>query len=245
MARSIDLSSEEPQTTSSFPIGKSVSYRATYIPSDTDQTGVEWSLSDDSIAKITGVSGDIVDVTTTAEGTVNLIAQSTANPDVFSYITIGVYDQNRNPDLSIQSLKLDPTVLELEEGEEAEIEATAIFQDGTEADADISWSTSSSAISIIDSGTGYARIRAEAASDDIVYLRATSLGNPSVYNEVAVLIYREGEKPGAVLGAMIASPASITMLQGSQTTLDISYLPEAAPKGINHPSLSSDSLEHP
>ena len=242
MARSIDLSSEEPQTTSSFPIGKSVSYRATYIPSDTDQTGVEWSLSDDSIAKITGVSGDIVDVTTTAEGTVNLIAQSTANPDVFSYITIGVYDQNRNPDLSIQSLKLDPTVLELEEGEEAEIEATAIFQDGTEADADISWSTSSSAISIIDSGTGYARIRAEAASDDIVYLRATSLGNPSVYNEAAVLIYREGEKPGAVLGAMIASPASITMLQGSQTTLDISYLPEAAPKGINHPSLSSDSV---
>ena len=41
---------------------------------------------------------------------------------------------------------------------------------------------------------------------------------------------------------MIASPASITMLQGSQTTLDISYLPEAAPKGINHPSLSSDSV---
>ena len=115
-----------------------MSYRATYIPSDTDQTGVEWSLSDDSIARITGVSGDIVDITTTAEGTVNLIAQSTANPDVFSYITIGVYDQNRNPDLSIQSLKLDPTVLELEEGEEAEIEATAIFQDGTEADADIS-----------------------------------------------------------------------------------------------------------
>ena len=183
MARSIDLSSEEPQTTSSFPIGKNVSYRATYIPSDTDQTGVEWSLSDDSIARITGVSGDIVDIYTTAEGTVNLIAQSTANPDVFSYITIGVFDQNRNPDLSIQSLKLDPTVLELEEGDEAEIEATAIFQDGTEADADISWSTSSSAISIIDSGTGYARIRAEAASDDIVYLRATSLGNPSVYNQ--------------------------------------------------------------
>lgn len=242
MARSVDLSSEEPQTTSSFPIGKSVSYKATYIPSDTDQTGIEWSLSDESIARITGVNDDIVDITTTAEGTVNLIAQSTATPDVFSYITIGVYDQNKNPDLSIQALKLDPTVLELEEGEEAEIEATAIFQDGTEADADISWSTSSSAISIIDSGTGYARIRAEAASEDIVHLRATSLGNPSVYNEVAVLVYREGEKPGAVLGAMIASPASITMLQGSQTTLDISYLPEAAPKGINHPSLSSDSV---
>ena len=242
MARSIDLSSEEPQTTSSFPIGKSVSYRATYIPSDTDQTGVEWSLSDESIARITGVDGDIVDITTSAEGTVNLIAQSTANPDVFSYITIGVYDQNKNPDLSIQSLKLSPTVLELEEGEEAEIEATALFQDGSEADADISWSTSSSAISIVDSGTGYARIRAEAASDDIVYLRATSLGNPSVYNEAAVLVYHEGEKPGAVLSAMIASPASITMLQGSQTTLDISYLPEAAPKGINNPSLSSDSV---
>lgn len=242
MSRSIDLSSEEPQTTSSFPIGKSVSYKATYIPSDTDQTGIEWSLSDESIARITGVNDDIVDITTTAEGNVNLIAQSTANPDVFSYITIGVYDQNKNPDLSIQALKLDPTVLELEEGEEAEIEATALFQDGSEADADISWSTSSSAISIVDSGTGYARIRAESASDDIVYLRATSLGNPSVYNEAAVLVYREGEKPGAVLGAMTASPASLTMLQGSQTTIEISYLPEAAPKGINNPSLSSDSV---
>ena len=91
MSRSIDLSSEEPQTTSSFPIGKSVSYKATYIPSDTDQTGIEWSLSDESIARITGVNDDIVDITTTAEGNVNLIAQSTANPDVFSYITIGVW----------------------------------------------------------------------------------------------------------------------------------------------------------
>ena len=242
MRKSIDLSSEDPQTTSSFPIGKTASYIATYIPSDTDQTGIEWSLSDTSKARITGVTGEIVDISTVAEGTVNLIAQSTENPDIFSYITINVYDQNKNPDLSVQSLQLDPTVLELEEGEEADIEAVVLFQDGTEADADVSWSTSSSAISIIDSGKGYAHIKAETATDDIVFLRATSLANPSVYNEAAVLVYREGEKPGTALSGIIASPASITMLQGSQTTFDISYLPEAAPKGINTPSLSSDSV---
>ena len=244
MARSaaIDLSTEEPQTTSSYPIGKIISYKATYLPSDTDQTGVKWTLSDESFARITGVTGDIVEVRTENEGSFNLIAQSTADPEIFSYITINVYDPMKNPDLSIQSLRLEPTILELEEGEEEEIKATAIFQDGSEADADVSWSTESSAISIIDSGKGYAVIKAGTPSDEIVRLRATALSNPNVYNEAAVLVYEEGEKPGSVLSGIIASPASLTMIEGSQTTVSLSYLPVAAPKGIMQPSLSSDSV---
>lgn len=238
-----NLPQEDAQLTASMPIGKQQYYIAEYLPSDTEDTGVRWSVDNTDVIEITGSNDDeIVAITAKGSGTANLIATSTANSRVASYVTLSVYDPAVEPDLSIKQIKIDPISLELEEGSTETITATAIYQDGSEETVDVLWSTNGSSCEIIDTSSDSSEVEIRGTAPGLTTITATALANPLVSSSATVLVYAAGTQPGTELRALAASPSSITLLPGSTMTIDLSYLPSKAQKGIEKPVVSTDSV---
>ena len=234
---------EDAQLSSQFPIGKTAYYRASYLPSNTDDTGVKWSVDNPDVVEIASVDGDIVEISAISAGTANLIATSTVNPDIASYVTVSVYDPYVDPDLSISQIVLDPVALQLEEGESEYITAKALFHDGSEGVTDIIWSTDGSAVEIAYTSPDTSEIEVVAAAPGIATVTATALSNPNLSSSATILVYAEGQEPGKVLQKIVPSPASLNMIIGRSATVDLSYLPPDALTGILQPVVSSDIIK--
>ena len=227
MARSLSVVNEEdPYVTGSLPIGKTVYYQASYLPADVTGKGVNWIADNDSIS--ISADGEIVAVTAKKAGSVNLIAQSTVFPDIASYASLSVYNPETEPDNFISSISLDPVTLTLEAGSAETINAAVIFQDGSEGESDLIWSSSSSSVEItsISSDTMSADITATTATDEIVLVTAKALSNPYVQSSCYIQIYAAGETPSSELQMLVPSSSSVNIAEGRERTVDISYLPE-------------------
>ena len=242
-AKALTLPEEEAQLTSSIPIGKKTYYIAEYLPADTDQIGVRWESDNPDILRIIGDNADeIVTVEAIAEGTANLVATSTQNQVIASYVTIAVYDPATEPDLSIRSIRLSPSATELKVGESVRITSAAIMQGGTEGTADLVWSTSGSAVEIVGDTSSTESVEVEAKSAGLAIVTAKALSSPDIQATCAILVYTEDEPLETSLQRIIASPSSLVMTVGSRADVDISYLPGRAEKGIETPTSSSDAV---
>ena len=233
---------EDSQSSSSIPVGKVSWYMASYLPAETDDTGVIWSVDNEDAVELDSVDGDIVSVKAVGSGTANLIATSSTNPDIASYVTISVYDPYIEPDHSISRIILEPISIEMEEGDSEVITATAVFHDGTEGLTDIIWSSDGSSAEIISTSEDSSEIIVEGNSPGMTTITATALSNPFVKSTAAVAVYDQGQLPGEALQRLVASPLSLTLIEGRTADIDISYLPPEAEKGIALPEVSGDSV---
>ena len=242
-ARSFSIVEEEDaQMSSSYPIGKNAYYKASYLPASTEDVGVIWSIDDPSIAEIVGVDEEIVEIETKGTGSANLIATSSINPEIASYVTISVFDQDVTPDYSISHISLDKVALEMEQGSSEYIKATAVFQDGSEGITDIVWATDGNAAEISYTSPDTSEIEITAATPGLTTVTATALSNPFLESSATILVYPVGQQPGTELRKIVPSPASLTLIEGRSANVDISYLPPDAEVGILTPVVSSDII---
>lgn len=243
MLSAFSLPEEEAQITASMPIGKDAYYIAEYLPSDTEDVGVIWTVDNtDVINIITDNNDEIVGIEAIAEGSANLIATSKVNSRVQSYVTLSVYDPAVDPDLSIRQIKIDPVSSELEENDSLTIKATAIFQDGTEGTVDIQWSTDGSSCVIERTSSDTSEVTVRAKAPGLTTITASALSNPFVSSSSTILVYEEGTQPGTKLQKIVASPSSVTLLPESSIVIELSYLPSKAQSGIEKPTVSTESV---
>ena len=224
-ARSLSYEAEEPQMTNSVPIGKTLWFKADYLPSETTDKGISWSTSSDAID--ISSNGEIVEVRAKKAGSADLIARSSVNPEVSSYVRIAVFDPYLEPDLSIQRIVLDPSSLSLEEGKSTGISAKVIFADGTVGTSPLVWSSSASIVEtkVLNHEGTEILVNAKSATEEPILITATALSNPSVQTSAYVMIYKAGEKPGSEVKYIVPSSTSVSMRIGRTIDVPISFLP--------------------
>lgn len=227
LARSLSVVNEEdPYTTGSFPIGKTVYYKATYVPDDITGKGIKWYADNDAIS--IREEGEIVEVTAVKAASVNLIAQSTSFPSIASYAALSIYDPNVEPDNFISSISLEPIAITMEEGTTDRIRAKVVFQDGSDGITDLIWSSSSSLVEIskISSDSMEVEINAKGFTDEVVIITAKALNNPFVQASCYIQLYAKGTEPKTDLQMIVPASSSINIAKGKERTVGISFLPE-------------------
>ncbi len=239
VAKSV-VNEESAQSKTLLPIGKTVYFKASYYPEDTTEKGVIWSVDSDAVSF--SQDNEIVSVRAEREGSTNIIATSTKNPDVASYVSLAVYDPEKDPDLFISSLSINPSSAEIEVGKEIEIAGSVIFQDGSKGISDLLWTTDSSAIEILSISADTSKIVVKGKQEGVAMISVASLANPYVTSSVAILCYNEGGMDKTKLLKLSSSPTSLTLLPKSKATISLSYLPSSASKGISSPVVSSDCV---
>ncbi len=217
------LSAEDPQISGTYPIGQRVTYKVSYVPADTSQTGVKWTADSDSV-KISP-DGDYVTVDTAKTGTVLIKATSTKNPSIAAAASLGIYDPSVEPDNYISRIVLDPYSATLEEnGDSIAIAAAAYNQDGQEYKTTLVWSSDSSSIRLNPISNDGSLMEVMPDSPGMATITVTALANPYVKTKASVYVLKEGEVPTAP-EKIIPSTDSLTLIKGQSYSVDIAYLP--------------------
>lgn len=241
MSKSV-VDTEEPQSSSSLPIGKTVYFQASYLPAESSDKGVIWSTTDDCIE--ISSDGEIVAVTAKSTGTANLIASSSVNDEIASYVTISVYDPSVEPDWTISSIELDPVATTLEAGQSGQITATVLNHYGNPVEADVIWSSDNSAVMLEDvtSSTISFTTSGSVSKNEIATITAKVLTSPFVTAEAQVLVYPKGKEPGNEVGALHISKTGIVMAVDKDMDLSLSYLPSSTSQKGAQWQTSSDCI---
>lgn len=219
------FSEEDPQSINSIPIGGTLWFKASYLPAETTETGVVWRASNNNIS--IEPDGEIVKVIALKEGSADLIAQSTVNTEIESYVSFTVYDPYVEPDNSISRIVLNPSSLTLEEGSSEKITASVVFADGRTGTTPISWAVNSSAVECeqLNSDGSELLVSAMNYQDDPIIITATALANPYVKSNAYVMVFKKGTEPGNDIKMIVPSSSSVVIAKGASIDIPISFLP--------------------
>lgn len=206
------------QISGAYPIGHTATYKVSYIPEKTTQTGVIWSSSSNSVSIYE--NNDYITITTQKTGNATVTATSKHYPSIRASIDIGIYDQNSNPDNNIQQIILDPFKAILTEGgESTTVSASVIYQDGKTHQTDLIWSSTSSIVDIKPLLNDGSMIEIIPKAKGETTVTATALSNPAVSSCVTVYITEEGELLPEQPSKLVTSTQSVTLIEGS--TFDV------------------------
>lgn len=238
-ARSVRAVNPEPQISGNFPIGQTITYKVSYVPENTTQTGVSWSASSDIVS--ISPDGDYVTVKANKTGNALIIATSSRNASIAAAANVGVYDPQVEPDNNISEIALSPNTLTLRVGETNRISAIVYNQDGTSIISPLTWGADNSGVQVNVGDTGsYATITAKTAGTTTISVK--SIANPYVETKATVLVLNENDPMPTEPQQLIASIASKTLARGNSFNVSLSYLPSTADNGTVVWSAGNDSI---
>jgi len=187
--------------------GKSIQLTAIISPSDATNTGVTWSSSDQSVAKVssTGV------VTGVATGTVTIIATAAGNTAFSASCNVTV----SNRSVSVSGVSLSQSSLSLGVGGKKELTATVL--PGNADERDVTWLSSNEKVATVDDGM----ITAVAVGQATITVETSDGGYTAV---CTVTVTNEAI---AVTGVTLNRTA-VSLAKGSSFQLVANFSPEGA-----------------
>lgn len=191
-------------------VGQSFSLTATVSPENTYNKGIVWSTSNSSIATV-DQQGNVIAKT---EGTVQITAKSSENPNISSTCSFKVIPAR------VVSINLSENYRSLDIGDTFPIYAT-VFPDNVK-NKGIIWSSSNPKIATVDQNG-----LVKAISSGTVDIIATSKDNPSVISSCTVVV--KDLDSGVKVGR---TSSSITNLNGYYTASITHYIANQGIKKI-------------
>lgn len=145
---------------------------ATVLPLDADNTGVTWSSSDESIARVDSTGW----VTGVGEGICVITARSAGDPTLTANMAVTVTDNT-----GVKGVRLTRTELTLERGTGGLLEATVL--PSTAANKSIVWTSSDETVAVVDSDGWVIGI-----SSGTCTIRAASKSDPEIFAEAVITV---------------------------------------------------------
>lgn len=214
-----------PASSISVAEGDTQDVQIIYIPAETADRGLAWTIADASVADIAG-SDSGVRITAKKAGKTTVTAVSTKNESIRTTFEVNVTEKADTTDTSVSYVKVfsgDREVSHMTHSSLNEIStltAKAYTADGRQVDGGITFSVTGDAIVQYAGASGTVSYRTSAFSGDTPSrITATSDMNPSASAVVEVYV-----TPAPVTGRIVVPYEAVTIVTGDSFTLPLTRL---------------------